>query len=205
MKQETIYEYPSGVLTGAPFTDVETGVRWLAQAEENEYPGASFSDYWLHPERLIPVLVTSPVEIVVIDPVDDTALRQAWSDYSNEHHSEERYPLDYPRMDATLRAVGRDHTIPELYLDHYRYLQGIHAFYVRSLATADNRREVGYKLHRIQDAIERSEVTLLRVINTHTGELWREAIMRGEITDPPNPHALNPTTKNPTGTPRLKR
>ena len=203
MEKEKTYVFPSGVLTGAPFTDVESGVLWLVQADAIQYPGLGFNPYWSDPARLVPLLVTSPVELVYIDPLDDTALRQAWEDWDNDHHSEERYPIDYPRMDASLLPAGREKFLVESYLNHYRKLQGIHDYYVRSLDTAENRRAVGYKLHRIREGIERTEVTLLRVINTNVCEMWREAIMHGEITDPPNPYAPKPTTNNPAGIARL--
>ena len=203
MQKEITYEFPSGVLTGAPFTDVDSGVLWLVQADENQYPGIAFNNYWSDPARLVPVLVTSPVEIVLIDPEDDTALRQAWADWDNDHHSEERYPLDYPRMDASLRPAGLDHLILESYLNHYRALQGITDYLRRSLPQAKQRRDVAKQLYEIEPAIDRTAVTLLRIINTHVGDLWREAIMRGEITDPPNPHAPKPTTNNPAGIARL--
>ena len=203
MQKEKTYEFPSGVLTGSPFTDVETGVLWLVQADANQYPGIAFNNYWSDPTRLVPVLVTTPIELIYIDPEDDTALRQAWADWDNDHHSEERYPLDYPRMDASLRPAGLDHLILESYLDHYRNLQGILDYYVRSLDTAENRRAVGYQLHRIREGIDRTAVTLLRIINTHVGDLWREAMLQGEITEPPNPYAPKPTTNNPAGIARL--
>jgi hypothetical protein len=203
MQKEITYEFPSGVLTGAPFTDVESGVLWLVQADENQYPGIAFNNYWSDPARLVPVLVTTPTEVIYIDPQDDTALRQAWADWDNDHHSEERYPLDYPRMDASLRPAGLDHLILESYLDHYRALQGIADYLRRSLPQAKQRRDVAKQLYEIEPAIDRTAVTLLRLINTHVCEMWREAIMHGEITDPPNPHAPKPTTNNPAGIARL--
>jgi hypothetical protein len=203
MQKEITYEFPSGVLTGAPFTDVESGVLWLVQADENQYPGIAFNNYWSDPARLVPVLVTTPTEVIYIDPQDDTALRQAWADWDNDHHSEERYPLDYPRMDASLRPAGLDHLILESYLDHYRALQGIADYLRRSLPQAKQRRDVAKQLYEIEPAIDRTAVTLLRLINTHVCEMWREAIMHGEITDPPNPYAPKPTTNNPAGIARL--
>ncbi len=43
MEKEKTYVFPSGVLTGAPFTDVESGVLWLVQADAIQYPGLGFN------------------------------------------------------------------------------------------------------------------------------------------------------------------
>ena len=210
MPKKDIFVYPSGVLTGNPFTDIATAFAWIVQADQKLYPGmpgdlggAQWHDSvvsWT--DKFTPELVTSPTRLIFIDPSDDLALREAWNDWDlSLNYDNAPYPIDLPRFDA---SVAVDITISlDFVLGHYQKLQGIADYLRRSLPQAKQRRDVAKELYEIEPAIERTEVVLLRFINTYVSELWKLAIMQGEITDPPNPYAPKPTTNNPAGIARL--
>ena len=215
MPKKDIFVYPSGVLTGNPFTDTATAFAWIVQADQKLYPGmpgdlggAQWHDSvvsWT--DKFTPELVTSPTRLIFIDPSDDTALRQAWDGWELSGEGVVTrdigapYPIDLPRYDASL---ARDVELAmDFILGHYQKLQGIADYLRRSLPQAKQRRDVAKELYEIEPAIERTEVVLLRFINTYVSELWKLAIMQGEITDPPNPYAPKPTTNNPAGIARL--
>ena len=210
MPKKDIFVYPSGVLTGNPFTDTATAFAWIVQADQKLYPGmpgdlggAQWHDSvvsWT--DKFTPELVTSPTKLIFIDPTDDLALREAWNDWDlSLNYDDAPYPIDLPRFDA---SVAVDITISlDFVLGHYQKLQGIADYLRRSLPQAKQRRDVAKELYEIEPAIERTEVVLLRFINTYVSELWKLAIMQGEITDPPNPYAPKPTTNNPAGIARL--
>jgi hypothetical protein len=203
MDKDTLLQFPATVATGAPFTDIETGVRWLVQANKDYYPGMGaigVDDYWQQPARLTPELVVNVPVFAFIDPTDDTALRKAW----DSNHKRDGQPLDFPRFDLAAMPAGvTDHTVT-FTLDHYRYLQGVADHLRRSLPAAKQRRDVAYTLGNVEQAIQRVGVTVLRFINAYTTELWRLAIMQGHPTQPPNPYAQPTEQTNPTGIPRLQ-
>ena len=210
MPKKDIFVYPSGVLTGNPFTDIATAFAWIVQADQKLYPGmpgdlggAQWHDSvvsWT--DKFTPELVTSPTKLIFIDPTDDLALREAWNDWDlSLNYDDAPYPIDLPRFDA---SVAVDITISlDFVLGHYQKLQGIADYLRRSLPQAKQRRDVAKQLYEIEPAIERVGTTLLRFLNTYVSELWKLAIMQGEITDPPNPYAPKPTTNNPAGIARL--
>jgi hypothetical protein len=210
MPKKDIFVYPSGVLTGNPFTDIATAFAWIVQADQKLYPGmpgdlggAQWHDSvvsWT--DKFTPELVTSPTRLIFIDPSDDLALREAWNDWDlSLNYDNAPYPIDLPRFDA---SVAVDITISlDFVLGHYQKLQGIADYLRRSLPQAKQRRDVAKQLYEIEPAIERVGTTLLRFLNTYVSELWKLAIMQGEITDPPNPYAPKPTTNNPAGIARL--
>ena len=210
MPKQDLFVYPSGVLTGNPFTDIDTALTWIVQADQKLYPGmpgdlggSQWHDSVLSwTEKATVTVVTSPTKLIFIDPSDDSALREAW-DAWDESAGYERapYPVDIPRFDA---SIAVDITIPlDFVLGHYQKLRGIADYLRRSLPQAKQRRDVAKELREIEPAIERTEVVLLRFLNTYVSELWKLAMLKGLITDPPNPYAPKPTTNNPAGIARL--
>lgn len=207
MHKPDVLVYPQNVLTGAPFTDLETATVWLHRAAHLPYPGLDTGDgYWTDHARLSPVLVTDvPLLAFDLDPDDLTAIREAWSAYDD---GDGPLPLDLPTwVDLPAYRTETDswEYRARFGLDHYRHLQGIADDMRRALPAARSRRAAARDLGDVERALERVQASTVGYMNGLTSALWRLAILAGHDTDPANPYtpAADRLRANPAGIPRL--
>ena len=189
-----IYEYPNGVLTGEPFESFAEGIRWIHDAAVAGYPHIEFT--WKDPKWLTPPLVTSePLLDLETDYTDITLVRDAWTLKDDDPNAP--YPLDLPvlREMPTRNQLNRDDWALEFATEHFLYLTGVGDCMRREIPVSKTRAQIAKRLGRVELALERVHEQVVIRLNAYVTSLWREAILSGEQTNPPNPYGPKTETK----------